>query len=250
MLFSLFPAASILALVSAATTTNPYATYPSVAHTASINGFADPIYGDLPSCAQPCVEESTSSTPCPYWDTGCLCVMTTWASDVADCIAENCSGDDVVVATSLAISACSAAGVWDPYWIIDASASASLSSAAAVQPSTSATTSSTSASTTEETTSSTASSTGASSAPTSTEETTSSTGASSTGASSTAAPSSGASSSASSKASSAEGSVTSAAPSSEASAETASVSLVFTGGAAAARVAGVAGVAAGFMMLL
>lgn len=115
----------------AITTTNPYATYPSVAHTASINGFADRIYGQLPQCAKSCVTRSTSSTPCPYWDTGCLCVMTPWANPVANCIAELCRGFDVVSATSLAISLCSSAGVWEPYWIIDESISTSLSIAAA-----------------------------------------------------------------------------------------------------------------------
>lgn len=107
-----------------------YDTYPSVAKTASINGFADPIYSGLPECAKSCVEEDTDSTPCPYWDTGCLCVMSNWGSPVADCIAENCKGNDVSVATSLAMSQCSSAGVGEPYWYIASSASAALSSAA------------------------------------------------------------------------------------------------------------------------
>lgn len=52
-----------------------YETYPTVAHTASINGFADKIYDRLPECAKPCVQQDTGNTPCPYWDPGCLCVM-------------------------------------------------------------------------------------------------------------------------------------------------------------------------------
>lgn len=121
---------SALYLASAADSDNPYATYPLVAHTASINGFADKIYGSLPSCAQPCVKEDTGSTPCPYWDTGCLCVMQNWAGEVADCIAENCKGKEVETATNLATSLCSSAGVWSPYWMIPSSASEALAKAA------------------------------------------------------------------------------------------------------------------------
>ncbi|CAI5759635.1 unnamed protein product [Candida verbasci] len=109
---------------------NPYETYPSVPRTASINGFADRIYDQLPACAQPCVKESTSSTPCPYWDTGCLCVIPAFTSAVGECIAENCSGEDVTNAESLAVSICSSAGVWEPYWILPASVSQELSDAA------------------------------------------------------------------------------------------------------------------------
>lgn len=123
--------AAAATITTAPTTTNGYETYPSVAHTASINGFADPIYAKLPACAHSCVERSTASTPCPYWDTGCLCVMAPWGNAVAACIAEKCKGGDVVTATSLAVSACSAAGVWSPYWIIAPSASSVLSVAAA-----------------------------------------------------------------------------------------------------------------------
>ncbi|CCE86129.1 Piso0_005779 [Millerozyma farinosa CBS 7064] len=121
---------STLYLASAADTNNPYATYPSVAHTASINGFADKIYGSLPSCAHPCVKEDTGSTPCPYWDAGCLCVMQNWAGEVANCIAENCKGKEVETATNLATSICSSAGVWSPYWMIPSSASEALAKAA------------------------------------------------------------------------------------------------------------------------
>ncbi|CUM56031.1 unnamed protein product [Debaryomyces tyrocola] len=113
------------------TAENPYATFPTVVRTASINGFADKIYSQLPECAKPCVEEDTGSTPCPYWDPGCLCVMSNWGGPVAECIAENCQGDNVVTATSLATSVCSSAGVPSPYWYIPASASADLLQAAA-----------------------------------------------------------------------------------------------------------------------
>lgn len=107
-----------------------YTQYPSVAKTASINGFADRIYDQLPSCAQSCVHENTGSTPCPYWDTGCLCVMPQWSGVVAACIADNCKGDDVVKAESLATSICSSAGVWEPYWFMPASVSSALDAAA------------------------------------------------------------------------------------------------------------------------
>ncbi|EGW35576.1 uncharacterized protein SPAPADRAFT_133039, partial [Spathaspora passalidarum NRRL Y-27907] len=100
-------------------TNNPYSTFPSVVKTATINGFADKIYDDLPECAKPCMTQDVGR--CPYWDTGCLCVMGTFANPLADCVADECKGKDVVTATSLAYSVCSAAGVWEPYWIIPTS---------------------------------------------------------------------------------------------------------------------------------
>ena len=42
----------------------------------------------LPECAKECVKQSTSSTPCPYWDTGCLCVMPQFAGAVGNCVAK------------------------------------------------------------------------------------------------------------------------------------------------------------------
>ncbi|KAK6199611.1 uncharacterized protein RJT21DRAFT_71870, partial [Scheffersomyces amazonensis] len=122
---------SITEAPSTTSTDNPYATYPTVAKTASINGFADKIYDDLPECAKPCMFQNTGVTPCPYWDTGCLCVMPQFGGLIGSCIAENCKGSNVVSATSLATSICSSAGVWEPYWMIPASISSSLSVAAA-----------------------------------------------------------------------------------------------------------------------
>ncbi|GEQ69469.1 hypothetical protein JCM33374_g3141 [Metschnikowia sp. JCM 33374] len=126
MLSTIIPIASLLALAQAG-----YETYPSVAKTASINGFADKLYGNLPACAQQCVKQSTSSTPCPYWDAGCLCVMSNFGSAVANCIAQNCQGADVGSAESLATSVCSSAGVPSPYWYIDSGASSALGAAEA-----------------------------------------------------------------------------------------------------------------------
>lgn len=155
MIFAL-PLAALVASV-VAETTNQWATYPSVPKTATINGFADPVFDSLPECAQPCVKESTSSTPCPYWDTGCLCVMQTWSSKVTECYAEKCTGSDAQKAYDASVQICKNAGVWEPYWIVDESAEAAISSAAAQEPTTSAestpATSSTEAQqTTEETT--------------------------------------------------------------------------------------------------
>ncbi|KAK6456609.1 putative hyphal surface antigen precursor [Scheffersomyces xylosifermentans] len=107
---------------------NNWATYPQVPKTASINGFADPIYDLLPQCAKKCVEFSTGNTPCPYWDTGCFCVMPQWSGLVAQCVAENCAGQDVVVATSLATSLCSKVGA--NTWMMPASLSTALATAA------------------------------------------------------------------------------------------------------------------------
>ncbi|KAI5970506.1 hypothetical protein CANMA_000415 [Candida margitis] len=138
------------------TTTNQWATYPSIAKTASINGFADSIYDLVPSCAQDCLKESTGSTPCPYWDAGCLCVMPQFAGAIGDCVAQNCQGSQVVSFESLATSICSSAGVWEPYFMVPASVSTALSTAAAANAET------TPASTAEEeTTSSTAAETSA-----------------------------------------------------------------------------------------
>mmetsp|Transcript_3861 Transcript_3861/g.3755 ORF Transcript_3861/g.3755 Transcript_3861/m.3755 type:complete len:194 (+) Transcript_3861:37-618(+) len=117
--------ASIISFVSASN----WATYPSVPKTASINGFADPIYTKLPSCAQDCVDIDTDNTPCPYWDTGCFCVMPQWAGEVAECFVSQCDGSDIASATSLALSLCSSAGA--NQWLIPASLSTALSSAVA-----------------------------------------------------------------------------------------------------------------------
>lgn len=105
-------------------------TYPSVPQSASINGFADPIYALLPECAKACVDYSTSSTPCPYWDTGCLCVMPQWSGVVGECFAESCSGTDVQKATSLAESLCTSVGA--NTWMMPASVSTDLLEAALV----------------------------------------------------------------------------------------------------------------------
>lgn len=256
MLFSVLPVASLLALASATTTTtNGYETYPSVAHTASINGFADKIYDLLPSCAQTCVTKSTSSTVCPYWDTGCLCVISAWISDVADCFASACSGSDVASATSLATSLCSSAGVASPYWLIDSAASSSLAAAVAEVASSSATT------TAETTTSATAATTSEAAATTeatsTTEETTA---AASTEPAVTSADATTAATSATTEATSAAGTTAaadssaaadSAAASSDSAAASAASVSTYSGVAAVAAVpAAVAGVAAGFALLI
>lgn len=105
----------LLALNFCALVAANWDTYPQVPQTASINGFADYIYADLPSCAKECVKSSTSNTPCPYWDTGCLCVMPQWSGEVAECFAEKCTSEaDAYTASSLAVSLCYrvGAGMW------------------------------------------------------------------------------------------------------------------------------------------
>ncbi|KAK6458487.1 uncharacterized protein RJT20DRAFT_32183 [Scheffersomyces xylosifermentans] len=108
---------------------NPYTQYPSVAKTASINGFADRIYADLPACAKECVKQDTGNTPCPYWDTGCLCVMPQFNNRIASCWIANCDGAGISSARYLATSLCSTAGVWDPYWFVSPSYTTSLDKA-------------------------------------------------------------------------------------------------------------------------
>lgn len=103
-------------------------TYPQVPKSASINGFADPIYSRLPDCAKECVKTTTKITPCPYWDTGCFCVMPQWSGIVGSCFAQKCKGEDVASATSLAYSLCESAGA--NIWMMPASVSTELSLAA------------------------------------------------------------------------------------------------------------------------
>lgn len=116
-----------LTLVSSVLAEN-WATYPAVPKTASINGFADPLKAFFPSCAEDCADIPTSNTPCPYWDTGCLCVMPQFSGLVADCIAQSCSGQDVALATALAVALCSQVGA--NLWMMPASISTELSEAA------------------------------------------------------------------------------------------------------------------------
>ncbi|OBA22635.1 CFEM-domain-containing protein [Metschnikowia bicuspidata var. bicuspidata NRRL YB-4993] len=110
---------------------NNWKTYPAVPKTATINGFADPILSSLPSCAQECVEISVSNTPCPYWDTGCLCVMPQWSGQVAECIVASCTAaTDVASATLAAYSLCSSVGA--NLWMMPASLLTALQNAAVV----------------------------------------------------------------------------------------------------------------------
>lgn len=104
-----------LALVANVFAVDQWSTYPSVPKTATYNGFADPIYDKLPECAKSCVTLSTRSTPCPYWDTGCLCVMPLWSGLVAECIIQGCRDEEIATATSLAYSLCDKVGasVWN-----------------------------------------------------------------------------------------------------------------------------------------
>ncbi|KAK6857673.1 Cell wall protein 1, partial [Candida tropicalis] len=60
--------------------------------------------------------------------------MPTFAGAIGNCIADNCRGNNVVVATSLAYSICSSAGVWEPYWMPPASVTTRLNEAAAAEP--------------------------------------------------------------------------------------------------------------------
>ncbi|SGZ48175.1 CIC11C00000001863 [Sungouiella intermedia] len=103
--------------------------------TATINGFADPIYDRLPECAKECVDQPVSF--CPYWEPGCLCV-TNFANLVAQCYVESCVGNDIVVAVSLANSVCAWVGVPTPYFRVAASYSTLFDELATAVPSSSA----------------------------------------------------------------------------------------------------------------
>ncbi|KAI5959403.1 uncharacterized protein KGF55_005380 [Candida pseudojiufengensis] len=125
MLFISILSLYIFSLTQAA---DNWATYPQIPKTASINGFADPIIDVLPDCAKDCVKFSTSNTPCPYWDTGCFCVMPQWSGLVGQCIAQNCQGEDVQSARYIATSLCSTVGA--NTWMMPASISTMLETAA------------------------------------------------------------------------------------------------------------------------
>ena len=69
---------------------------------------------------------------CPYWEPGCLCVMTFFGDPIAECWAKNCVGEDIVVAASLATSVCHSIGA--PDWKISPSLSTVLSELATAIP--------------------------------------------------------------------------------------------------------------------
>ncbi|KAK6888102.1 Cell wall protein 1 [Candida tropicalis] len=60
--------------------------------------------------------------------------MPQFGGPIGKCIAEQCQGEEVVSATSLASSMCSSAGVWEPYWMIPSSVKDSLDYAATAVP--------------------------------------------------------------------------------------------------------------------
>ena len=116
--------------VTASPTASSSASRPTLARTATINGFADPIYDRLPTCAKGCMDAPVGF--CPYWEPGCLCVMTFFGDPIAQCWAENCVGEDIVVAASLATSVCHSIGA--PDWKISPSLSTVLSELATAEP--------------------------------------------------------------------------------------------------------------------
>lgn len=118
-----------MAMLMVSASAENWATYPSVPKTATYNGFADMVLSNWPLCAQECVKMSTGNTPCPYWDTGCLCIMPQWSGSVALCIAANCTGENVEYATLVALSVCSSVGA--NMWLMPGYASTSLEDAAA-----------------------------------------------------------------------------------------------------------------------
>ena len=61
---SIVPESSVTDAPETSTTNGDlgFTQYPSVAKTASYNGFADPIYDSVPDCAKDCLKQSTSNT--------------------------------------------------------------------------------------------------------------------------------------------------------------------------------------------
>lgn len=118
----------LIVIVNSLVSAENFATYPKVPKTASMNGFADPIYTKLPNCARSCVDNDIGNTPCPKWDTGCFCVMPQWSGEVGECFASKCSGSDISSATSLALSLCSKVGANN--WLMPKQVSSQLESAA------------------------------------------------------------------------------------------------------------------------
>ena len=109
---------------------NPYTIYPPVPKTASINGFADRIYDQIQSV----LKNVLSKVPAlllVHTGIPVACVLSpNFTGAVGNCVASKCHGADVTNFRKLAVSACAAAGVWDPYWIIPASVSSALDAAA------------------------------------------------------------------------------------------------------------------------
>jgi hypothetical protein len=103
-----------------------YGTYPQVPKSYTINGFADPVYDNLPSCAKSCVTMK-NPTVCPDFDSGCFCVMPNWNGLVASCLVDSCNGGDVKQASEVIVSMCNRVGA--NTWALPPALSTSISSA-------------------------------------------------------------------------------------------------------------------------
>ncbi|CAI5759783.1 unnamed protein product [Candida verbasci] len=163
----------LFAAVAAATATS------NLVSRADSNVFIDQTYDLMPSCAQPCVQQSTNQTYCASDAPNCYCFMLSVVDSVGDCIAENCSGQDVTSASSVATNYCTSKGL--QWWIssdtqnrLDAAAQEPASSSSSESSSSETSSSETSEPTAESTTES--SSTESSPTPNSTTQATTPTG--------------------------------------------------------------------------
>ena len=124
-------ATAIVSFYASSASAEDYATYPSVAHTATINGFADPIYGRNSLNVLSRVSKKTLIAH--HVHTGIQAVFVLCQTGVLQLLNVLLKIVRVVMfqlLTSLATSICSSAGVPSPYWYIQASDATALQSAA------------------------------------------------------------------------------------------------------------------------
>jgi len=92
------------------------------------------IPGDIPKCADPCVNEATTGTSiagCAPLDIGCVCKNKDFLNNVACCLAAKCSKAEQATAVKYAQQICSSKGVTVPDSVVCNKAEESSASAAA-----------------------------------------------------------------------------------------------------------------------
>ncbi|KAI9452289.1 hypothetical protein BJY52DRAFT_1190419 [Lactarius psammicola] len=65
---------------------------------------------DIPACAQTCAQTASDSSGCSLTDTNCICNSSTFAGAAGQCIAVQCTADEIQAAQAYFLSLCSATG--------------------------------------------------------------------------------------------------------------------------------------------
>lgn len=101
-----------LAATISLTNAGPWLHFPPVSRLYELNGLSDRFFKESDTCVQNCLtkHKSTEMTPCPVWDTGCLCIFHTFNDVWMKCVLNDCPqfAKDVEVK---GIAACTKAGV-------------------------------------------------------------------------------------------------------------------------------------------